>query len=303
MTESGLNRPIHSTSPSMPRRPFDLVMGGLMKLGTLTLDSFLNNPDADPPPPETLFYANPADTTELLQSSLLTTPAGTSDADSKIPRHQKTPLFLLHQVCSQIFGNIEPLKYEIIDEGGRDSTRFSSLFLLYTLTLSPATERKCILTITRPNGSSRSYTTKPEFSRKNEAKGAAATIAVDMGAIDFIKNGAPDHLSIKKGLVLAPLDAQSNQDMLMSLNAEVEKNESVKEIEQCCIEWRARRVKPHWVELSDAKNDGGSKEITFKRAWRCAHCHIHRTRLCTAHTTFASLRPSILRTYNIWNVC
>ena len=88
----------------------------------------------------------------------------------------------------------------------------------------------------------------------------------------------------------------------MGLNVEEEKNESVKEIEQCCIEWRARRVKPHWVELSDAKIDGGSKETRFKGAWRCTHCHIYRTRLCTAHKTFASLRPSILRTHNIWNV-
>ena len=52
-------------------------------------------------------------------------------------------------------------------------------------------EKKCILTITRPNGATRSYTTKPEFSCRAEARVASAAVAVKMGAIDFIKQAPP----------------------------------------------------------------------------------------------------------------
>jgi hypothetical protein len=65
-------------------------------------------------------------------------------------------------------------------------------------------EKRCILTITRPNGATRSYTLKPKFAHKAEARAVAAVIAVDMGAIDFIKHGSPEVVA-KRGLVLAPL--------------------------------------------------------------------------------------------------
>ena len=114
-------------------------------------------------------------------------------------------------------------------------------------------EKRCILTITRPNGATRSYTSKPEFARKAEARAAAATIAVDMGAIDFIKHGSPEAVA-KRGLVLAPLDAPGSVQEPSATDAE--EDPAVKEIEKCCVEWRAGHVKPRWIFLIDSKPTG-----------------------------------------------
>jgi hypothetical protein len=116
-------------------------------------------------------------------------------------------------------------------------------------------EKRCILTITRPNGATRSYTSKPEFARKAEARAVAAAIAVDMGAIDFIKHGSPEAVA-KRGLVLAPLDAPGSVQEPSATDAE--EVPAVKEIEKCCIEWRAGRVKPRWIFLIDSKPTGSA---------------------------------------------
>ena len=107
---------------------------------------------------------------------------------------------------------------------------FSSDSLFYFLFLIFA-EKRCILTITRPNGATRSYTSKPEFARKAEARTAAAAIAVEMGAIDFIKYGSPEAVA-KRGLVLAPLDAPGSVQEPSATDAK--EDPSVKEIEKCC---------------------------------------------------------------------
>jgi hypothetical protein len=127
----------------------------------------------------------------------------------------------------------------------------SSSFIIWTFYL--VVEKRCILTITRPNGATRSYTSKPEFARKAEARAAAAAIAVDMGAIDFIKHGSPEAVA-KRGLVLAPLDAPGSVQEPSATDAEGDP--AVKEIEKCCVEWRAGRVKPRWIFLIDSKPTG-----------------------------------------------
>jgi len=93
-----------------------------------------------------------------------------------------------------------------------------------------------------PNGATRSYTPKPEILRKAEARAAAAaTAVVDMGAID----GSPEPVA-KRGLMLAPLDAPGSVDTSPNDAGE---DPAVKEVEKCCIEWRAGRVKPRWIFL------------------------------------------------------
>jgi hypothetical protein len=99
----------------------------------------------------------------------------------------------------------------------------------------------------------RSYTSKPEFARKAEARAAAAVIAVDMGAIDFIKYGSPEAVA-KRGLVLAPLDAPGSVQEPSATDAE--EDPAVKEIEKCCAQWRAGRIKPCWIFLVDSKPTG-----------------------------------------------
>lgn len=109
--------------------------------------------------------------------------------------------------------------------------------------------KRCILTITRPNGARRSYQTPGVYSRKSEAKSQTAALAIEMGAIDFISTGDPDQSKAKKGLVLAPLDATGDGDSV----APTPEDPGVKEIEDCCVEWRAGRVKPYWVALTEPK--------------------------------------------------
>src|ERR1700730_13760358 len=104
--------------------------------------------------------------------------------------------------------------------------------------------KRCILTITRPNGARRSYQTPGVYSRKNEAKSQTAALAIEMGAIDFITTGDSDLTKAKKGLVLAHLDAIGEGDCIEP------EDPAVQEIEDCCVEWRAGRVKPYWVALN-----------------------------------------------------
>jgi hypothetical protein len=109
--------------------------------------------------------------------------------------------------------------------------------------------KRCILTITRPNGARRSYQTPGVYSRKNEAKSQTAALAIEMGAIDFISTGDPEPSKVKKGLVLAPLDAMGDGESL----APTPEDPGVQKIEDCCVEWRAGRVKPYWVALNEPK--------------------------------------------------
>lgn len=128
--------------------------------------------------------------------------------------------------------------------------RFSET-LLFSLTA-----KQCILTITRSNGSVRSYKTEPTFTRKNDAKAHAANIAVELGALEFITTGDSDALKQKKGLLLSPLDvadpeSQEKEEVAVELPVD---DGPVRRIESCCIEWRAGIVKPFWVEYQESKN-------------------------------------------------
>jgi hypothetical protein len=85
----------------------------------------------------------------------------------------------------------------------------------------------------QPNGAARSYTSKPEFVRKAEAR------VVDMGAIDFIKHGSPEAGSVQEPWA-----------------TDAEEVPAVKEIEHCCVQWRAGRVELRWIFLIDSKPAG-----------------------------------------------
>ncbi|KAI9439364.1 hypothetical protein H4582DRAFT_134194 [Lactarius indigo] len=212
-----------------PQSYFEIVNSNLLRLGALTLDDFLRDPYQEPTAQEN-FLSNPLyHDAPVAQSPVVED----KDGESK-PAQIPAPIFVLHQICSQTFGSIDALNYEIIEEEGKE-------------------KKRCILTITRPNGATRSYTSKPEFARKAAARAAAASVAVDMGAIEFIKYGSPDAV-VKRGLVLAPLDAPGS--VQAPLPTAAEEDPAVQEIEKCCVEWRAGRVKPRWIFLIDSKPTG-----------------------------------------------
>ncbi|KAH9984915.1 hypothetical protein BJV77DRAFT_1086925 [Russula vinacea] len=239
---------------------FEIVSSNFLKLGALPLEDFLRDPYQEPAPQEN-FLSNP-----LYHDVPLVPPLAIADQgpENGKPAPTPAPIFILDQICSQTFGSVDALNYETIEEEGKESELFPFLphrpnsFFFYLVV-----EKRCILTITRPNGATRSYTSKPEFARKAEARAAAAAIAVDMGAIDFIKHGSPEAVA-KRGLVLAPLDAPGSVQEPSATDAEGDP--AVKEIEKCCVEWRAGRVKPRWIFLIDSKptGNGPSREAAFE---------------------------------------
>ena len=124
---------------------------------------------------------------------------------------------------------------------------------------------QCILTITHANGATRAYKSDSTFSRQADARSQAAQIAVDMGAIDFIKSGDSDP---NKGSLLNPLSVESgNMELDESASKQIPKqpemDESLKKIEKCCVEWRAGKVKPQWVAFNDVKNKKSEHSFPF----------------------------------------
>ncbi|KAI0300676.1 hypothetical protein B0F90DRAFT_1722317 [Multifurca ochricompacta] len=256
---SGTSSPSVSAASAPSRSYFEIVTSNLLRLGALTLEDFLRDPYQEPAPQEN-FLSNP-----LYHDAPLVPPLIVDDKDGESkPVHMPAPIFVLHQICSQTFGSIDALNYEIIEEEGKE-------------------KKRCILTITRPNGAVRSYTSKPEFLRKAEARAAAAAVAVDMGAIDFIKHGSPEAVA-KRGIVLAPLDAPGS--VQESPLEDAEEDQAVKEIETCCVEWRAGRVKPRWIFLIDSKPTG---------KYGCAlqiKLSLHLYRVCSVDVMYATFKEA-----------
>ncbi|KAK7018602.1 hypothetical protein R3P38DRAFT_2983443 [Favolaschia claudopus] len=165
-----------------------------------------------------------------------------------------SPLVRLQDACIRQFGHLSnSLKFEFLEEA--------------------PDKRQCILTITRPDGSTRSYKTEPKHRRMVDAKLQAATIATELGAMDFIAHGDPDELKAKKGVLLAPLEvhrlpsASEPEQILQSLNIT-----SVAEIEACCRIWRGDRVEPSWFSFSTPSNKWGAA-LKIQLALHCYHVY------------------------------
>jgi hypothetical protein len=95
---------------------FETVHSNLLKLGALTLEDFLRDPYQEPAPQES-FLSNP-----LYHDAPVLPPLVVDDKDGEgKPAPTPAPIFLLHQICSQTFGSIDALNYEIIEEEGKES--------------------------------------------------------------------------------------------------------------------------------------------------------------------------------------
>ena len=176
------------------------------------------------------------------------------------------------------------------------SLNFSSRHLSNYVYLPPG--KKCILTISRPNGQTRSYTSEATFSRKSDAKARAAAIAVKLGAADFISHGYKD--ASKKQIKLVPLDSLSAEKDVKEENekedtpsemkestpeVDIEDDDASREISQYCKEWRAGVVKPRWVFFQEHKSTNSKldllpqrRSLTCKNSiWLCPGHRAHVT--------------------------
>lgn len=243
---------------STARNLFDQVSQKLASIGCIPLTDYLYElpsiPKAVATAPQQAL-SNPPPNHTLIQQAQSSASVTTNPSVDTVSAN---PISRLHHSCQRIFGSIEPLKFEFIEEGGQRS----NYLLLHPSIHRPnytCTGKKCILTISRPNGSIRSYATEPVYSRKSEAKSAAANLAIEMGALDFITNDDPQESRPKRGLVLSSINTSENQegttdnhstDILLQVPAD---NDAVKQIEDCCWEWRGRFIVPHWVALLEPK--------------------------------------------------
>uniref|UniRef100_A0A8H7XQW5 Uncharacterized protein n=1 Tax=Psilocybe cubensis TaxID=181762 RepID=A0A8H7XQW5_PSICU len=222
------------------RRPFDVINDELAAMGGLSVEAFLNNVTS------AVFDVNfhlqlpdlPSPEKESQKASKTDDPEESKSPTAANGRSNRNPITLLRHACENTFGSSEAVKYEYVETDPQN--------------------RQCILTITRPNGATRAYKSEAGAMRRADAKVQAAQIAIDMGAIDFISSGDADALKARKGLLLNPLDAIDDMELDVSVivppSAVLADKGPVEEIEDCCIEWRAGKVKPHWVYYNDPKN-------------------------------------------------
>ncbi|KAF8237288.1 hypothetical protein L208DRAFT_1457291 [Tricholoma matsutake] len=224
-------------------RPFDLVSQNLQELGALSIDRYLSASDSDLLVPD---YTQP--TPGRTNTPPIAKPDAAPAALLRVKQPDAAPgpvltmqhVARLHQACLRAFGGGEALKFVFVEENGTQS-------------------KQCILTITRPDGSARSYQTKPTFSRKSDAKVQAAKIAIDMGALEFIQMGDADALKAKKGFLLSPfhnVDPSQRSGTSLSATEPPEEDKLVTEIENGCIRWRAGEVMPQWFFYSGLKGSG-----------------------------------------------
>ncbi|KAF8530070.1 hypothetical protein BU17DRAFT_78612 [Hysterangium stoloniferum] len=249
--------------------PFNQTTTNLLRLGSLTMDKFSQDPSEELDGFD-IPLVDPANPNSSAYYSGDKTMGGLDDDEPQIPNISPTEsVRYLRDLTQRVFGitKHESLKFDIIEELG--GNRMS-----------------CILTITRPNGVSRSYRTKPEFSRRTEAKVAAATSAIKLGCVNFIKNGDESGRP-KRGILLAKLDAGSKKEEGDGAagNPDPANGESgattipdtaVVDLENACTEWRAGTVSPQWVYFHEPK---------VTNAYGCA--------------VKISLSPHIQRTYSV----
>ncbi|KIM64482.1 hypothetical protein SCLCIDRAFT_115071 [Scleroderma citrinum Foug A] len=196
---------------------YDVVSQNMARIGAISMQQYLygdsipgpNTNAPSPPPVPVPSPVAPASTARLTESTHL----------SAIAR--------LNQACQRAFGTTDVLRYEFIEENGQKS-------------------KQCILTITRPDGTKRSYATQPAFAKKAEAKAEASRIAIDMDALDFITFGETSSSS-------TPSSGPSNDVGLSPPGQRDDGSSSVSIIEKCCVQWRPASITPHWVAFTDSK--------------------------------------------------
>ncbi|KAJ7471819.1 hypothetical protein FB451DRAFT_1089898, partial [Mycena latifolia] len=247
---------------------FERVSESLRAIGGLSVDEFLSSGEEPARPTNNAYNINLYPTLPPIQgSSSVASGSGPTTAKKAnappppAPEEAQTlarlHLAQLHHTCQRAFGQSSCLKFEFLEEG--------------------LEKKQCILTITRPDGAVRSYKSKPIHRRKNDAKAQAASVAVEHHALDFILHGDSDALKAKKGVLLAPLDAQpvasTSSDPQGAKRLVPESGAQMprcKEIEDCCSEWRGLLVRPEWFDFEDARSWGNHGAVL--RIQLAPHC-------------------------------
>ncbi|KAI0631665.1 hypothetical protein C8Q77DRAFT_1159426 [Trametes polyzona] len=137
----------------------------------------------------------------------------------------------LHQAYLQTFGDTKGLAYEFEENAHM--------------------AKRCKLTITRPDGTFRTWTTPNFHQRKYDAKAHASSLAIENGAVEFIASGVGGE----------SVETEQPPPPPPGIESVAEMDESVKSIEQACLSRTQGRVKPHWLLINEPK---------FGRTYGCA---------------------------------
>ncbi|KAL0948377.1 hypothetical protein HGRIS_010959 [Hohenbuehelia grisea] len=233
-----------------------MISSSLQALGAIPVGKFLSAPSSGPESLDLALHiqdigpnsdggpespVQPTKSPELAKSE----PTATS-----VP--PANPITQIFELCQRVFGTTAgSMKFEFVEDSGPDSLQ-------------------CIFTIQRPDGTRRLFRSDPSYSmaRKNEAKTQAASIAMEMGAVEFIITGDHEGSLTSKG-ILAPLH---KLDQLPSIapDRSTQDDVSIQTIEECCREWRAGIIMPYWVPLSEGK--GADKYGAALRIRLSPHC-------------------------------
>ncbi|CCA68056.1 hypothetical protein PIIN_01923 [Serendipita indica DSM 11827] len=221
----------HSRDESQKRHVFDMITSELMKIGAIPLSRFTteDNPQEQP-------YDDEETKMKIDNLDERNVPNG---------KQEQQAVAKIYEACMRTFESSDAISFDFTHEGDIHSKAL-----------------QCILTITRPDGHKRSYTSGAFSSiTKDEAKALVASSALNMGVIDFIKYG---DITLKGKIINNPKLTQDAADTQLRLRAEDGKGISfsdqrettiddpnVKAISDCCIEWRAGKVKPVYVHFSE----------------------------------------------------
>ncbi|CAG8669857.1 6511_t:CDS:2, partial [Acaulospora colombiana] len=219
---------------------FDMVSSELTALGAIPLERFV-------------VEDNPVELGCIpLEPTPITLPSSSKSISQESKNDHHQAVAKLYEACLRAFDGTDAISFDYKEDLGPNS-------------------RECILTITRPDGRKRSYTSGPYFSKKNEAKSHVAALAIGMNVMSFIQYG--DINSRGRPNLTDSLDAQTRlktQDgkgiSYFDKRETIVNDPNVKAISDCCIEWRAGLVKPTYVHFSEPSVTVRDYIVNGKRA-------------------------------------
>ena len=123
---------------------------------------------------------------------------------------------------------------------------------------------RCVLTITvmTPQGPSRrSYTSEPGFKNRTDAKGEAALVAVNMGALDFIQSA-----------MLSIHPTRQRHEVRASSGGRVERDDVARSLNQLCLEWRpGGHVRPEYWHYQHRESPNREPLFSINALYRHAY--------------------------------
>ncbi|KAG8802752.1 hypothetical protein FRC16_008775 [Serendipita sp. 398] len=210
---------------------FEMITMELGKLGAIPLNhyAFEDNPQE--------YRTLEGNSLTLATNSHTITPEeDTFDISRNVPLQATATII---ETCVRVLETSDAVSFEYKEDRGPESL-------------------ECILTVTRPNGRKRSYTSGPCFSKRPDARERAASVALEMGVIEFIKYGDIDAKS-RSALTLGSAEASSklktsedSKGVSLTDTFDIDIDDpNVKAISDCCLEWRAGITKPVYLYFSE----------------------------------------------------